>query len=203
MEQLLSCFNVTVFQCYNCSMVPVNDNSQALRVGDGMPPFTLPSTDGRQVSPADIIEPVIVIVFTCNHCPYAQAYEDRLAALGRQFDSEGVRFILINSNDATDYPGDSFAEMKKRAKAKNFPFPYCHDESQEVAKVYGAVCTPHCFVFDSDRLLQYKGRVDDNWKDPKKVTQHNLLDAIQAILDGEKPVVAEANAIGCSIKWKQ
>jgi peroxiredoxin len=184
-------------------MVLMNDNSSALQIGDGMPPFTLPAADGTTVSMADIIEPVLVVIFTCNHCPYAQAYEDRIIALAGQFASEGVQFVLINSNDATNYPEDSFEEMQKRAAEKNFTFPYCHDESQETAKAYGALCTPHCFVFDGDRRLRYKGRVDDNWQEPDKVTQHDLRDAVQALLDGNDPTVPEANAIGCSIKWKE
>jgi|GEM_PF-52859 len=185
------------------SMVLVNDNSTALSIGDPMPEFTLPATDGLEVDAQIIKDPVIAVVFTCNHCPYAQAYEDRLIALAKRFDQEGVQFILINSNDATDYPDDSFDSMKVRHDEKAFPFPYCHDESQEVAKAYGALCTPHCFVFDRERKLRYKGRVDDNWRDPSAVTQHNLRDALEALVKGEEPPVAEANAIGCSIKWKQ
>ncbi len=93
--------------------------------------------------------------------------------------------------------------MKIRYEQKGFPFPYCHDETQEVAKAFGALCTPHCFVFDQSRTLRYKGRVDDNWKDPSAVTRHDLRDAITAILKDEDPPHAEANAIGCSIKWKK
>lgn len=183
-------------------MVLINDNSTVLNIGDPVPHFTLPSVDGLTVDSHLIKDPVIVVVFTCNHCPYAQAYEDRLIALANHFDEEGVQFILINSNDATEYPEDSFDAMKVRYKEKGFPFPYCHDESQEVAKSYGALCTPHCFVFDQKRKLQYKGRVDDNWKDASAVKEQNLKEAIEAILKGETPPKQEANAIGCSIKWR-
>ena len=182
-------------------MVLINDNS-ALKIGSLLPHFRLPSTDGNTVDVAAVTEPVLVVIFTCNHCPYAQAYEDRLIALQKHFDEEGVQFVLINSNDASKYPDDSFEEMKVRHDEKSFPFPYCFDESQEVAKAYGALCTPHCFVFDRNRVLKYKGRVDDNWKEPAKVTEHNLRDAIQALVKNEEPPVHEANAIGCSIKWK-
>src|SRR3989338_2030215 len=183
-------------------MVLINDNSSALSINDPMPEFALPATDGLTVDAQVIKDPVIVVIFTCNHCPYAQAYEDRIIALAKHFDPEGVQFILINSNNAATYPDDSFEAMKKRHEEKAFPFPYCADESQEVAKAYGALCTPHCFVFDRHRKLKYKGRVDDNWKDPAAVTEHNLRDAIAALVKGEEPPRHEANAIGCSIKWK-
>ncbi len=111
--------------------------------------------------------------------------------------------MLINSNDDTDYPDDSFENMKVRYEEKGFPFPYCRDESQEVAHAFGALCTPHCFVFDQERTLQYKGRVDDNWKDPAAVLHHDLRDALAAMVKNKVPEVQEANAIGCSIKWKK
>ncbi len=183
-------------------MVLINDNSTALQVNDMMPPFALPATDGMTVDTMLIKDPVVVVVFTCNHCPYAQAYEDRLIELQKRFDQEGVQFVLVNSNDATKVPEDSFGQMKIRHDEKAFPFPYCFDESQEVAKAYGALCTPHCFVFDRHRTLKYKGRVDDNWKEPASATEHNLRDAIAALVKGEEPPSHEANAIGCSIKWK-
>ena len=183
-------------------MVLMNDNSTVLNIGDPLPHFTLPSVDGLTVDTHMIKDPVLVIIFTCNHCPYAQAYEDRLVALAKHFDEEGVQFVLINSNDAEQYPEDSFEAMKVRYSEKAFPFPYCVDKSQEVAKAYGALCTPHCFVFDQARTLQYKGRVDDNWKDEKAVKERSLFDAITALVDGEVPSKQEENAIGCSIKWK-
>jgi hypothetical protein len=134
--------------------------------------------------------------------PYAKAIEPRLIALAYEFEDQDVQFVLISSNDATDYPEDSFENMKQRSEEKDYPFPYCYDESQEVAKAFGALCTPHCFLFDETRKLRYKGRVDDNWKDESAVTQRNLRDAIVALTQGNDPPVAEANAIGCSIKWK-
>lgn len=167
-----------------------------------MPHFSLPATDGLVVDSSIIRDPVLVVVFTCNHCPYAQAVEQRLIDLAIDFDQEGAQFVLINSNDATKYPDDSFACMKARHDEKSFPFPYCFDESQQVAKSFGALCTPHCFVFDAARKLKYMGRVDDNWKEPEKVTEHNLRDAIAAVLKGQEPPVHSMNAIGCSIKWK-
>jgi peroxiredoxin len=183
-------------------MAVINDNSSALKINDPMPWFSLPATDGMTVDAEMIKDPVVCVVFTCNHCPYAQAYEDRLIELQKHFDQEGVQFVLINSNDDTNYPEDSFENMKKKHDEKAYPFPYCRDESQEVAKAYGAVCTPHCFVFNQERKLKYKGRVDDNWRDPDAVTEHNLHDALAALVKGDEPPSHEVNAIGCSIKWK-
>lgn len=183
-------------------MVLINDNSKKLKTGDRMPHFVLPATDGILVDSSLIHDPVLTIVFTCNHCPYAKAVEGRLIALAKDLDQEGAQFVLISSNDADAYPEDSFAVMKKIAEENAYPFPYCYDESQQVAKAFGALCTPHCFVFDGDRRLRYKGRVDDNWQEPARVKEHNLRDAIRALLKGGEPPVAEANAIGCSIKWK-
>ena len=184
-------------------MVLINDNSTVLTIGDAIPHFQLPSVDGLTIDTHMIKDPVLVIVFSCNHCPYAQAYEDRLIALGNHFDEEGVQFVLINSNDSSQYPDDSWEAMEVRYKEKGFPFPYCHDKTQKVAKSFGALCTPHCFVFDQTRHLQYKGKIDDSWKDEKAVTEHTLRDAIAAVVKGETPAVTEANAIGCSIKWKE
>lgn len=190
--------------CYTSFiMVLINDNSTTLKIGDAMPHFSLPATDGMTVDSKSIVDPVLAVIFTCNHCPYAQAYEDRLIALANHFDEEGAQFILISSNDATNYPEDSFEEMKRRHKEKAFPFPYCYDETQEVAKAYGALCTPHCFVFDRQRKLQYKGRIDDNWKKLQEAKMHDLRDALAALVKNEVPKVQEANAIGCSIKWKR
>lgn len=184
-------------------MVLINDNSSVLAIGDLIPHFRLPSVDGMTVDTRTIKDPFLVVIFTCNHCPYAQAYEDRIITIAEHFDPEGVQMILINSNDPTDYPEDSFAEMEKRYKEKGYPCPYCFDESQEVARSFGALCTPHCFVFDRSRKLQYKGRVDDNWEHPEEVMERNLWDAIDALVENREPPKAEANAIGCSIKWKE
>lgn len=184
-------------------MVLIQSNSTVLNIGAVMPPFELPATDGSVVRSGDVGAPVLVVVFTCNHCPYAQAYEDRLIALAREFAAKGARFVLINSNDPAEYPEDSLEHMRERAKQKSYPFPYCVDASQDVAKAFGALCTPHCFVFDGDRTLRYKGRIDDSWKDPSKVAKRELHDAIAALLEGRDPPVPEANAIGCSIKWKK
>lgn len=185
---------------YSAAMVLINDNSTQLNIGDHLPHFTLPATDGMQVDTHLIKDPVLAVVFTCNHCPYAQAYEQRLKRMMEEF--EQTQFILVNSNDPTDYPEDSFERMKVKKEETGWLCEYCFDESQEVANRFGALCTPHCFVFDRERNLKYKGRIDNNWEHPEEVTEHNLHDAIQALEEGEEPPVHEMNAIGCSIKWK-
>ncbi len=184
-------------------MVLINDNSSILKIGDTLPHFRLPAVDGLTVDTREIKDPFLVVIFTCNHCPYAQAYEERILEIAEHFDQEGVQVILINSNDSTNYPQDSFAAMKERYEERGYPCPYCHDASQQVAKAFGALATPHCFVFGRDRTLKYKGRVDDNWEHPDQVKQCDLWNAIDALVENRDPPVAEANTIGCSIKWKE
>ncbi|MCA9370915.1 MAG: thioredoxin family protein [Candidatus Peregrinibacteria bacterium] len=169
-------------------MVLINDNSSTLQIGDHIPHFKLPATDGMEVDTHMVKDPVLVVVFTCNHCPYAQAYEQRLKEMMEEF--EQTQFILVNSNDPTDYPEDSFERMKVKKEETGWSCEYCFDESQEVAKSFGALCTPHCFVFDWERKLKYKGHSD------------GLYDAIQALEEHGEPPMHEMNAIGCSIKWK-
>ena len=144
---------------------------------------------------------IIVVIFTCNHCPYAQAYENRLIRLAKEFSAK-AQFIAINSNDAAKYPQDSFESMKIRAMEKGFPFPYLHDESQETARAYGALVTPHIFVFDRGGKLAYQGGIDDNWENEKAVTKQYLKDALAELAAGRAVTRKTAPVIGCSIKWK-
>lgn len=142
----------------------------------------------------------IVVVFSCNHCPYVQAYEDRMVQLQKDYMGKSVTLVAINSNDDHDYPEDSFENMIKRAKEKSFNFPYLRDDTQEIARKYGAICTPHVFTFGQERTLQYKGRIDDN-RYPAQVKTNDLRNALDAILSGRKPSVQETKPFGCSIKW--
>jgi len=176
-----------------------------LKIGDAAPDFSLPGVDGKTHSLGSFaLKKILVVVFTCNHCPYAQAYEDRLIELAQYYSVQGVQFVAINPNDASSYPADGFMEMKKRAKKKRFPYPYLRDETQEVAKAYGAEVTPDVFVFDKNRLLCYRGRIDDNWRNREKVKEQSLKIAISTLLAGSRldPDVAEKPALGCSVKWK-
>ncbi len=177
---------------------------ETLPIGAKAPDFVnLPATDGKSYSLSSFAgAKAVVISFTCNHCPYAQAYEDRFIALAREFSPKGVAFVAINSNDALSYPEDGFEKMKVRAQEKALPFPYLRDENQSVAKAYGAVCTPHIFLFNGERKLVYEGRIDDNWKNPDAVKSKDLRNAIRNVLAGEPVRVPNTNPMGCSIKWK-
>ncbi len=175
--------------------------SKKPNIGESVHDFSLPSTDGRTYSPSDFVgKKGLVIVFTCNHCPYAQAVKPRIHNLYERFKDKGVQFLAINPNDEVHHPEDSFEKMKE--EKYDYPFPYLRDESQAVAKEYGAVCTPDIFVYDSEQKLFYHGRVDDNWKEPEKVTRHELQEALEALIAGKNPQAEQHPSVGCSIKWK-
>ncbi len=175
-----------------------------MKTGAKAPDFAnLPGVDGKVYALADFAgAKALVIFFSCNHCPYVQAYEDRVMVLQKEFKAKGVEFIAINSNDAENYPDDNFDNMVKRARERKFNFTYLRDDSQAVAKAYGASHTPHLFVFDENRQLAYTGRIDDNWQEPAKVTHHYLKDVLTALTSGRAPELKETFAIGCTIKWK-
>lgn len=163
----------------------------------------LPGVDGKTHSLSDYkAAQGLVVVFSCNHCPYVQAYEDRLIALQKEFASQGIQFIAINSNDDENYPDDSFENMIKRAQEKKFNFPYLRDATQDVAKAFKASHTPHLFVFDQKRTLVYTGKIDDNWQNPDQVKVQYLKEALVALIQGQKPKESATFAIGCTIKWK-
>ena len=175
---------------------------KTLEIGTLLPEFNLPGTDGKSYSPSDFKNSkVLVVMFTCNHCPYVQAYENRLINLQKDFKEKGVSFVAINANDEVNYPEDNFENMVKRAKDKGYNFPYLRDKSQKVAKEFGASYTPEVFVFDGNKTLQYHGRIDDNWQEPDKVTKHNLREALEALLANKKIERADTQAIGCTVKW--
>jgi len=144
----------------------------------------------------------IVLVFTCNHCPYAQAYESRLIEMSREFYKRAV-FLAINSNDENQVPEDSYSNMVIRSVEKRFPFLYLYDEKQEVARAYGAIATPHVFVFDASGRLAYQGGIDNNWENEQAVTEHYLRDALSALYAGRPVLRKTAPVSGCQIKWKE
>jgi peroxiredoxin len=172
-----------------------------LELGKPAPDFTnLKAADGKSYSLSSFQnDPVLVVVFSCNHCPYVQAYENRLVAIQRDYLSKGVKLIAINSNDDKAYPEDSYPEMVKRAANKHFNFVYARDQDQKVVDAYGAVCTPHVFAFNKERKLSYRGRIDDS-KDENKVTSTDLRNAIDDLLAGKMVRVANTKPFGCSIK---
>jgi len=180
-----------------------NSGPETLPIGKSGPDFSLPGTDGKTYSLSSFsAAKAVVISFTCNHCPYAQAYEGRFSELARAYGPKGVAFVAISANDAETYPEDSFSEMKKRAAHFKFPFPYLYDETQDVARAYGAVCTPHLFLLDGKRNLAYEGRIDDNWQNAAAAKAHDLNDGIEAVLQGRAVPNPNTNPMGCSIKWK-
>ena len=171
-------------------------------IGSSCPEFDLPSVDGKRYSNKDFSEAsALAIVFICNHCPYVIAIEDRLIELSKEMRAQGVQFVGICSNDPSDYPEDAVPELKKRWEAKNYDFPYLYDETQEVARKFGAVCTPDYFVFDSNQNLAYRGRLDDSWKDAAKVTRQELKEALENIVSGQPVSKEQTPSMGCSIKW--
>lgn len=174
-----------------------------VEIGQRAPDFQLPGVDGADYSLASFKDKkIVVVVFTCNHCPYVQAYEERLRALQEDFADQSVQLVAINANDSIAYPEDNFANMVKRAKQRQFNFPYLRDETQRTARAYGAEYTPEAFVLNSRFLVRYIGRVDDNWQHPEKVKSDDLRKAIEAVL-AHKPVDNPVtHAIGCTIKWK-
>ncbi|MBI3859584.1 MAG: thioredoxin family protein [Thaumarchaeota archaeon] len=174
-----------------------------LGLGEPAPDFDLPGADGRNHSLASFNDkPVLVVIFSCNHCPYVKAYEDRMISIQESYGGSGVQLVAINSNDEVSYPEDSFPEMVRRAEQKGFNFPYLRDQSQGVVDAFGAVSTPHVFVFDKDRVLRYRGRIDDS-RDPSKVTTHDLRNAIEDLVSSRDVKVPDTRPFGCSIKWLQ
>jgi len=173
-----------------------------LQLSAEAPDFRLGGVDGKEYSLESFKQAKILIaVFSCNHCPAAIGSEDRMIQLHKDYESKGVAMVSINSNEEQNHPDDSFEKMKERARDKGFAFPYVRDESQDAAKAYGALRTPHFYVFDGQRRLCYTGRMDDNPFDASKAAQHDLRNALDAMLAGKKPPVALTNPIGCNVKW--
>ena len=174
-----------------------------LELGRKAPDFSLPGTDGKTYSLASFKDSaVLVVVFSCNHCPYVVGSEDRMIRFYEDYRPRGVAMVAINSNETEGHPTDSFEHMKARAAEKGFGFAYVRDESQAVALAYGALRTPHYYVFDRERKLRYTGRMDDSPRTPGRETTRELRDAVDAILAGKRPAVEVTNPIGCNVKWK-
>ncbi len=172
-------------------------------LGTPCPEFSLPAVDGKRYVRDDFAAaPVLCVMFICNHCPYVKAVEDRIIALRRAFEGR-VQLVGICANDAQGYPDDAFDELRERWQQKGYGFPYLHDEAQDVARAFGAVCTPDIFVYDRSRKLAYRGRIDDSWKDESQVTRQELREALEALSAGRAPSAQQRPSMGCSIKWRQ
>lgn len=174
-----------------------------LKVGDRAIPFKLPGVDGKVHSLDEFAgKSGLAVIFSCNHCPYVRAWEDRMVRIQTDYAAKGAQLMAINANDDTKYPDDSFEAMKERAREKKFNFPYLRDESQEIARAYGAERTPEVFLFDRDLALRYHGAIDDNYDNPSAVKEHYLRKALDAVLSGKPPPTAETKPVGCTVKWK-
>jgi peroxiredoxin len=172
-----------------------------LSPADPVEDFTLPDTDGNPIRLAPADADATVVAFTCNHCPYALAWHDRLNDVAREYAPRGVRLLFVNANDATRYPRDSAEAMKARVDRGEFAAPYLHDESQAVARAWGARTTPDIFVVDRDGILAYRGAPDGDHGDPALRAQW-LRSALEAVLAGRPVAQPETEPVGCSIKWR-
>lgn len=173
-------------------------------VGDTARDFSLKNVDGKMVSLAGIKNAKgYIVVFTCNNCPYAKAYEDRIIQLQKKYGSLGYPVVAINSNDPDVAPADSYDKMKERAKSKKLPYHYLYDATQEIARTYGATRTPHVFLLDQSLVVRYIGAIDDNSEDETLVKEKYVENAVEALRAGLEVPVKETKAIGCGIKWKK
>ncbi len=173
-----------------------------LNLNDQAPTFTLPATDGNTYALSDFGEDTLVICFNCNHCPYVYNSDEGTRSIVELYSPKGVRFIMINANDATTHPEDNFDNMIKRMDKHRFPWVYLRDESQDIARAYGATKTPHFFVFNKDRELIYSGRAVDSPRVPENITTRELEGALDEHLAGNPISTPHTDPVGCSIKWK-
>ena len=180
-------------------------HSEMLSLGTTAPPFSLPDVvSGRTVALDDFSEqPGLLVMFICNHCPYVVHVREALAKIGEDYMAKGIGIVAISSNDATNYPDDAPEQLKAMAESLKFNFPFCYDETQDIAKAYRAVCTPDFFLFDKERRLVYRGQLDDSRPgNNKPVDGATLRSAIGAVLTGHTVAVKQKPSAGCSIKWR-
>ncbi len=190
--------------CASVALAAASANTEALEIGGKIPQATvkMQNVDGKQVSIADVAGTKgTLVVFTCNHCPFAKAWQSRIVELGNAYQTKGVGVIAINSNDPTNYQEDNFEVMQARAKENGFQFPYVVDGTSDVARAFGASHTPEAFLFDKSGQLVYHGAIDDD-KDIASVTKHYLHDALDAVVNGTPVPVSETKSVGCGIKFR-
>lgn len=195
---------VIAVSAFAIDKVNVNEADKGYAIGDTATDFKLKNIDDKMVSLEGYKEAKgFIVVFTCNHCPYSVAYEDRIIELDKKFKIKGYPVIAINPNNPKAYPSDSFNEMKVRAKEKGFTFPYLFDDGQKIYPQYGATKTPHVYILEktaTGNLVRYIGAIDNNYKDAAAADQKYVEDAVNALLKGDKVPVETTKAIGCSIK---
>jgi len=176
------------------------------KIGDEVKDFSLKNVNGKMVSMNDYKDAKgFIVVFTCNHCPFAKAYESRILLLDKKYAPKGFPVLAINPNDPNVVEEDSYSNMVALASEKKYTFPYLFDETQEIAHAYGATRTPHVFIVKKENgknILKYIGAIDNNSEDAKSATQHYVEDAVDALLSGKPVTTTETKAIGCTIKWK-
>lgn len=194
----------TLASALAATSVDSGEPEMTLTPGAAAPHFELPTTEGATVSLSGLLgeADALIVAFWCNHCPYVQAWEERLIALVAERQPDGLAAIAINSNDVSTHPADSFEAMVERAAERGYPFHYAHDESQEVPKAFGATRTPEVFLLDGDGVVAYHGAIDDS-HDPENATVHHLAEAVDAVLSGESPALSTTQPVGCTIKWKR
>ncbi len=176
---------------------------KTLALGSPCPDFELPGTDGKTHALGDFADrELLVVIVSCNHCPYVIAWEDRMLRVSREYGPKGVALVAVNANDADHYVQDDMAHMVERAKERGFDFPYLRDDSQGFVRSLGARFTPEVFVFDRARRLRYHGRIDDNHRDATQVRSPDLTSALDALLAGKEPPAVETQPVGCTVKWK-
>tara|TARA_Y100000310_G_scaffold342247_1_gene444623 strand:+ start:32204 stop:32779 length:576 start_codon:yes stop_codon:yes gene_type:complete len=174
-----------------------------LKAGEKAIDFNLKGIDGKTHSLNDFKDAkALLIIFICNHCPYVKAKQQMIIDLQEKHKDKGLVVVGINSNESENYPEDNFEGMVETAKEKGFNFIYLHDETQEVAKAYGASCTPDPFLFDAEQNLAYHGRLNNQMEPDQEPTEHDMDEAVQAVLEGKKPKHEFLFSLGCSIKWK-
>ncbi len=178
--------------------------SNMLEIGTKAPGFSLPDTTGKSISlDALVLEAGLLVVFVCNHCPYVKHIAQELAAIGSEYVPKGIAMVAINANDAATHPDDSYEKMQEEVIKQGYPFPYLYDASQDVAKMYQAACTPDFFLFDSRKLLVYRGQLDESRPGSDiPVTGKDLRSALDALIKGNSIEVEQKPSMGCNIKWK-
>jgi peroxiredoxin len=196
--------SIVVPVCASIALTAISARAESLSIGSKIPDATvkMKNVDGKDISIADVAGPKgTLVVFTCNHCPFAKAWQSRLVEIGNAYQAKGIGVIAINPNDPTSYEEDSFAVMQERVKQNGEQFPYVVDGTSNVARDFGATKTPEAFLFDKEGKLVYHGAIDDD-KDASKVTKQYLHDALDELIGGQPVQMSETKSVGCGIKFR-